>query len=251
MTFPDNDAAISRWRGVFRDHGFDDYDIDFSGVEPDAIEAMALALQSVAARRKLAADVTLGVVRTFTGRRVDLANPDPDTISFVDIAHAHAHDARYGGHGRVWYSVAEHVCLVHSALKIIDPQMTWRVELAALLHDAPEAYIRDMPAPAKRLMPGYQLIEASLERCIASSVGLKPEDFSAGWIKTVDRAVRPLECALLFGDELGEDLPDWLRAIEVQGWEPEYAERELLTRIESALERRAAEVAREGATEES
>jgi hypothetical protein len=36
--------AVKRWSPVFKRHGFDGHDIDFSSVKPEAIEAMGRAL---------------------------------------------------------------------------------------------------------------------------------------------------------------------------------------------------------------
>lgn len=47
MNESEHKDAISRHREVFRRHGFDDNDIDFSSVKAEAIEAMAQALYAL------------------------------------------------------------------------------------------------------------------------------------------------------------------------------------------------------------
>lgn len=77
----------------------------------------------------------------------------PDNAPRIDdIAHALAQINRFNGHTTRPYSVAEHSLLVADVA-------AWRgasavVELAALLHDAHEAYVGDMPSPTKWLMGG-------------------------------------------------------------------------------------------------
>lgn len=82
---------------------------------------------------------------TFTGRVVDVANPRADTIAIEDIAHHLSLEPRFGGATRVHYSVAQHSYLVSLLVPEEDA-------LAALLHDAPEAYCKDLPYWVKRLV---------------------------------------------------------------------------------------------------
>jgi 5'-deoxynucleotidase YfbR-like HD superfamily hydrolase len=79
---------------------------------------------------------------TYSGRRMDLSNPCPTQVDLSDIARALGNQCRYTGHVRHHYSVAEH-CL-HVA-DLVPPEH----RLAALLHDAQEAYIADMSTPMK------------------------------------------------------------------------------------------------------
>src|SRR5438045_614950 len=84
-----------------------------------------------------------------SGDFVDLADPRPEMIHLRDIAHHLAMTVRYAGGIARFYSVAEHSALVHDLIpKLVDParQPTYMVQLqrAALLHDAPEAYLHDL-----------------------------------------------------------------------------------------------------------
>lgn len=94
-----------------------------------------------------------------SGARVDLANPHPSTLLIQDIAHNLAVEARFNGATR-WeeygfpYTVGQHSCLVSDIL----PQ---EYKLCGLLHDAPEAYIRDLHTHAKHVVgDGYKRLEA-------------------------------------------------------------------------------------------
>jgi len=72
--------------------------------------------------------------------------PDIDAIAF-----ALSHINRYTGHVGP-YSVAQHCVLVAMQL---PPEL----QLSGLLHDAPEAYIGDISAPLKSLLPEYKKLE--------------------------------------------------------------------------------------------
>lgn len=94
-------------------------------------------------------------ILTFLGKDFDLYTPDLEQIDPRDIAHALANICRFGGHTRKFYSVAQHSCIV--ADLVPDEH-----KLAALLHDASEAYCGDMVSPLKLAMPDYREIERRL-----------------------------------------------------------------------------------------
>lgn len=106
-------------------------------------------------------------IETSNGREFHLLAEDPGFV-IAEIAHALGNACRYGGHCSQFYSVAEHSVLVSEIaeeLKLCDP-------FEALMHDASEAYIVDIPGPWKHLLPDYQKLEADLERKIQRFFGL-------------------------------------------------------------------------------
>lgn len=88
-------------------------------------------------------------IETASGRFVDVLSPDPEAIDLDDIAHALSLTCRYGGHVKRFYSVAEHAILVHDLLRFGQDERNTALLLAALLHDAAEAYLGDVVAPLK------------------------------------------------------------------------------------------------------
>lgn len=109
------------------------------------------------------------VIRTYTGLDVPLMTFTPEHVVSEDIAHALAHQCRWGGHTRRFYSLAEH-CLLVAAL--VPPAH----RLYALLHDASEAYLGDIVAPLKRstALEGYREVEARVQTAIYRAFGLDP-----------------------------------------------------------------------------
>lgn len=108
-------------------------------------------------------------VETFTGRYVDVLNPDPATIALEDIAHSLANTCRFGGHSREFYSVAEHA--VRVANKLVA-QGFGALALAGLHHDDAEAYLRDIPRPVKPLLGGaYRRLTTTMDIVIAHGLG--------------------------------------------------------------------------------
>lgn len=104
-------------------------------------------------------------MQTYTGLAFWPPDPRPDEIRLEDIAAAISKLCRYGGHCRRFYSVAEHSVLVAS-------RAPDHLKLAALMHDAAEAYVVDVPRPLKPFIPGYKEIEERVEQAIAARFNL-------------------------------------------------------------------------------
>lgn len=100
---------------------------------------------------------------------IDPLKPDPDSIEILDIAHSLSMICRYTGHIRDFYSVAQHSLIVKSLVPS-------KYKLAALLHDAEEAYIGDWSSPLKAslktLYPGIDDIGERLRVAIFGRFGL-------------------------------------------------------------------------------
>jgi len=123
-------------------------------------------------------------IRTFTGKYFGLKILDPETICIEDIAHALSHVNRFAGHLPKPYSVAQHS--YYASLKASKEN-----KLAALLHDASEAYLGDMPSPFKRMLPDYKFQENRVMEAISKKFGFQypfhPE------IKEIDKGLLQIE----------------------------------------------------------
>lgn len=109
-------------------------------------------------------------IQTYSGRRFYPLLPDPDEIEIEDIAHALAMKCRYGGHTREFYSVAQHSVIASTLFR--DPELCFQ----ALLHDAAEAYMADVPSPVKARpeFAFYREAEDRLQAVIFKRFGLPP-----------------------------------------------------------------------------
>lgn len=99
-------------------------------------------------------------IRTINGIQIDVANPTPEMFDIFDIAHGLARVCRFGGQIDDFFNVAQHSINV---AKRVPAQH----QLAALLHDAPEFIMGDMPRPLKLLMPDYKRVENKIMEAIA------------------------------------------------------------------------------------
>ena len=158
-------------------------------------------------------------LQTFEGRRFELLAPRAEDVSLSDIARALARISRFLGHteGARPYSVAEHSIYVAAAVadgmrgEGRDPEEEPRVVLAALLHDAHEAYIGDITSPVKLALAELgakgALVELQrrVDAAIAERFGLSPESFSDPRIKAADRLLLAAEKR----DLMAHDRDDW------------------------------------------
>lgn len=122
----------------------------------------------------------MNLIQTYTGKWVDPLRPTPDAIDIEDIAHALAMKCRFSGQCREFYSVAQHsVYVADMVMKAVFSPPT-DVILAALLHDATEAYLPDVARPLKpsayfevddRLLR-FRDVEARLLQVIHDALGV-------------------------------------------------------------------------------
>lgn len=108
-------------------------------------------------------------ILTNSGKQFDYLDPQPDQIVITDIAIGLSREPRFSGQSTSFYSVAQH-CLMASQVVCDNYQPEYALE--ALLHDAQEAYCKDIPSPLKRLLPDYQLIENRVESAIRAKFNL-------------------------------------------------------------------------------
>lgn len=146
-------------------------------------------------------------MQTYSGRRYYPLDPKPSEIESADIAHALSLLCRYGGHIDRFYSVAEHCVLLSYT---VSPENA----LHALLHDATEAYVVDVPRPIKRYLPEYRELEDKVWQAIAERYGLSPE--MPAEVTEHDTRILLNERATLFSHaELGKWTMDGMDPLDV------------------------------------
>ena|SRR5271166_1245009 len=162
-------------------------------------------------------------IQTYTGGIFYPLRPRVEDVRFQDIAGSLSKLCRYAGHGLRFFSVAEHcVHVAHFAPR--------KHRLAALLHDASEAYLVDIPRPLKPWLIGYQAYEATLMRVIAERFGF--EYPLADVIHNIDMAIltdeREQNMARLQVSPIvwGNMAPRL--GVRLQFWSPDQAEFEFL-----------------------
>ena len=169
-------------------------------------------------------------IQTLSGRRVNPLDAAPEDIDPADIARALAHICRFGGHSKAFYSVAQHSAIVCDLLE--ERGATPDELMAALLHDASEAYLGDLPHPIKHrseLGAAFKAAEKQLEAVIVERFSLPDV---AARIKPLDRALLATERATF--SEVTWHWPELDGAeeldLEIEPWSPERAHEEFTRR---------------------
>jgi hypothetical protein len=177
-------------------------------------------------------------IQTVSGGRFNPFAPDEAAIDIDDIAQALGNLCRFGGHCRAFYSVAQHSC--HVADAVGSRGGTAADTHWALLHDAAEAYLGDLPHPIKQYSPLgglYRDAEARLQAVIYEHFGLSARPLAI--VKEVDRSMLAAERRALMLDawawpELTDIDPI---GIDINPWPPKRAAEEFRAR-HSKLSRR-------------
>lgn len=131
------------------------------------------------------------IVQTASGRKVSLTSPRPGMFAIEDIAYGLSGVCRFSGQTAFHYSVAEHSIMV---AQLTPP----RIQLHALLHDASEAYMQDIPAPLKALLPVYRAMEHHVMQTILSAFDVHNEPGDVEIVKEADRLACAVEVRDLF-----------------------------------------------------
>jgi 5'-nucleotidase len=130
-------------------------------------------------------------LQTVSGRWVNPFDPDRDQLDAGDIARALANQCRFGGHSRRFYSVAQHSVIVS---RLVEERGGDAEDcFAALMHDATEAYLGDMPHPIKHRSPlgaAFKAAEGHLEQAIRERFAIRAD---VPEIKRADRALLATE----------------------------------------------------------
>ncbi len=171
-------------------------------------------------------------ILTSTGKWFDILKPEPLLIDLCDIASALSKLCRFGGHCKQFYSVAEHSIL---ASELMSQRYGNNLTLIrwALLHDASEAYVVDIPRPAKRQLTEYIRIEDAIQRAVAERFDLPwpmPEE-----VHEVDHDILSFELRAYMPSQPDSRLPPLpidglIDVLPTQPLFPSYAETEFLDR---------------------
>lgn len=117
-------------------------------------------------------------LQTYTGKAWCADDPGGYLYTVEEIAHGLANECRYSGQCKEFYSVAQHSVIV---MELVEAEIlstcigpSRGLLKAALLHDAAEAYCKDIPSPIKNMvgMEWYKAWENKVGECILDQFGL-------------------------------------------------------------------------------
>ena len=168
-----------------------------------------------------------------SGAYFDFDAPESSEFSIGDIARGLSHICRFAGQCDRFYSVAEHSVYVSQLVPEAHA-------FAALMHDAPEAFVGDMTKPLKSMCPDYQDVEKRVEHAVLARFGITlPLDAS---VKEADIVMLATEQA-----QIMRNRDDWeytrgraVADIAIQCLAPDDAMRFFLKRFSELTDQRAA-----------
>lgn len=173
-------------------------------------------------------------IQTFSGGTFNPIQPKVEEVNIVDIAHALSYQCRYAGHTTRFYSVAEHSLYVS-----YNVPAQWALE--ALLHDASEAYLVDIPRPIKPFLANYYALEQGVMNAIGQAFNLSRDPACWQAVKEVDTRILADEKAQVMSPayhpgEWQGMLPPL--GINVHGYPPEEANRRFMARFNTLMNER-------------
>jgi hypothetical protein len=137
-------------------------------------------------------------------------------VSILDIARGLANTCRFGGQCERFYSVAEHSVLASR----IAPD---GFEFEALMHDAGEALLGDVPKPLKQILPDYMALERQVDASLACHFHFAYPKSDA--VKELDYAMLAAEQIQVMGngDKWAHTHGTIAADVKIEFWPPEFA----------------------------
>jgi hypothetical protein len=149
-----------------------------------------------------------GYMKATSGTWVNLIEPDPNTILLGDIVTSAKRVVRFAGHSKV--TLAEHSCRVHDIARYHFKERDGRVLRAALMHDAHEAYVVDIPSPLKTALREVLGGPSTYDEVEARVAAVLAEKFDFDYphppvVKEADTIALAIEANLTWGAGTAEE----------------------------------------------
>ncbi|RVT91442.1 HD domain-containing protein [Rhodovarius crocodyli] len=134
--------------------------------------------------------------QTISGIAFDLLAPTPAMVDFHDIAWSLSHQRRFLGHTVLPCSIASHSIMVRDITVSLARRSGYgianlnKITLAAILHDAHEAYIGDIISPIMAL-PGMREIVRPLKARVQAAIHRRvklPVELPDEWRRLIHQA---------------------------------------------------------------
>ena len=151
-----------------------------------------------------------GYMNTLSGKKLNIMDPKPEQIDIHDIAVGLANKGHFSGQTPHFFSIAEHsilVCIQTYAQHVENITVNFakadnKLAMAAILHDASEAYIGDMIKPLKEQpqLSGFKEIEDRLSRVIFEKFEIDYDHYMP-LVKPFDKEIQKIEYSRFYTND--------------------------------------------------
>lgn len=133
------------------------------------------------------------IVRTYSGRDVDLKNFTKDDIDLRDIAISLSRQRRYAGHTAKPWTVGQHLFLCGMIAQVLG--LSDKVIMGAVLHDVEETWIQDTIWPIKKnyMYQDYDIDADKISEVVFEFFGCDINENQMDLVKCIDRAAYIIE----------------------------------------------------------
>ena len=168
-----------------------------------------------------------GWIETSKGNRFDYATPENYKFNTDEIAHALSQLCRFTGHTKEFYSVAQHSIMVSW---LLPPEL----QLMGMLHDAAEAFIGDINAPLKQLLPQVKELENRIQSAIYKQYNVRYTPEAAAMVKEADIRMLLMEKRDLMPGMPVAEWGDWVKQYKllpnkILPWSPAIAKAQFIS----------------------
>ena len=163
-------------------------------------------------KRKDRSEYSANSIHTLSGNILDLDNPSKEDMRLDDIVTGISRECRFSNQTLFPYSVAQHSVLVHDL--VLEATGDFNLSYAALLHDAHEAYVRDLASPMKTTCNRYCEVEDGVQEEVLRFFDCKMNIMTKTVVKTYDRLALEIELAHFWPDRY--DLPEGYEDVELE-----------------------------------
>lgn len=178
--------------------------------------------------------IKMSMIRTFTGKLVDVHNLLPTDFNIKDTAYGLSYEKRYANQTHPVYSVGQHSVFV-SHLCYPTFSSSNINSLGGLVHDVAETLCKDVPAPIKHStgLEGYVLLENSVQAVANMAFIPDPQLVNWDFVKRMDLQARSYEKYFLHGEWIEGFVPEKrfvLLLKDIMLWSPLQTEIEFIAR---------------------
>ena len=137
-------------------------------------------------------------IQTYTNRKINLLNMQPQDIDIRDIAHGLSQVNRWNAQTITRYTTAEHSLYVS---RLLPNQL----KLYGLLHDASDAYLPDVPHALKynKIMDDFRILESEIQDKIYQKYDIQYTPEAEKLLKYADNITAYWEYKKLFTKDIG------------------------------------------------